>query len=392
MFSHKHTKPSLRVLLTAVALAAWSILGLSVAALADPPPHSHGGGGDGDGITNPAFVFIQPGKKGGGFSVDDLYLTTTDGSSTVRLTDTDSFRHNSTNWSPDGAKIAFQRQEDCGRLCLGPPQLYTIQPDGTGLTLVHDFGASGEPRPSAFGGEELFAWSPDGTQIVYAGVLGPSGRNDLFVLDVATGGVALLKENLQPIGEPAPLEQVGGPSFSPDLDPVTDGYQGKILFSGWDGVSPDSHLYILDVAIDGGTIQTGDVTVLNDDPLEQIGPAWSPDGQFIASREFAPEDLIKLMSVEASGTGLDVTVTVTGNQVLVTGADVDGHLCCEPQTWSPDSRWVGFVVDRTTSFGSTEDLFRIRPDGTDVTNVTNTVKVREFFPDWNPAWVNDIDP
>ena len=64
MFSHKHTKPSLRVLLAAVALAAWSILGLSVAALADPPPHSHGGGnGDGDGITNPAFVFIQPGKN-----------------------------------------------------------------------------------------------------------------------------------------------------------------------------------------------------------------------------------------------------------------------------------------------------------------------------------------
>ncbi len=29
MFSHKHTKPSLPVLLTAVAVAAWSILGVA---------------------------------------------------------------------------------------------------------------------------------------------------------------------------------------------------------------------------------------------------------------------------------------------------------------------------------------------------------------------------
>ena len=30
--------------------------------------------------------------------------------------------------------------------------------------------------------------------------------------------------------------------------------------------------------------------------------------------------------------------------------------------------------------------------GTGVTNVTNTDKVWERLPDWNPAWTNDIDP
>ena len=34
---------------------------------------------------------------------------------------------------------------------------------------------------------------------------------------------------------------------------------------------------------------------------------------------------------------------------------------------------------------------RDRADGTDLTNVTTTDKVNEFYSDWNTAWVNDVD-
>jgi hypothetical protein len=38
------------------------------------------------------------------------------------------------------------------------------------------------------------------------------------------------------------------------------------------------------------------------------------------------------------------------------------------------------------------DILRIRPDGTGLTNMTNSSRKSEQTADWNPAWVNDIGP
>jgi TolB protein len=68
------------------------------------------------------------------------------------------------DWSPDGSRILFRSNEDVGNFTKS--QLYTIRPDGTGLTQVTHVG----------GGTQLLSasFSPDGTRIAFA--MAPRGR------------------------------------------------------------------------------------------------------------------------------------------------------------------------------------------------------------------------
>ncbi len=66
--------------------------------------------------------------------------------------------------------------------------------------------------------------------------------------------------------------------------------------------------------------------------------------------------------------------------------------CYHKPTWSSDGRWIAFSADvEASTFDQRVDILRIHPDGTDVTNVT-AAKGQEFYPHWNPAWTNDVDP
>jgi TolB protein len=68
------------------------------------------------------------------------------------------------DWSPDGSRILFRSNEDVGDFAKS--QLYTIQPDGSGLIQLTHVG----------GGTKLLSasFSPDGTRIAFA--MAPKGR------------------------------------------------------------------------------------------------------------------------------------------------------------------------------------------------------------------------
>jgi hypothetical protein len=91
---------------------------------------------------------------------NDLYVGVVDNGPPTQLTYTDNARfEGAPAWSPDGQKVAFFSGQPLGP---GPTQLYTINPDGTGETLLR-------------GGSDP-AWSPDGRKIAYVGSsLGPFG-------------------------------------------------------------------------------------------------------------------------------------------------------------------------------------------------------------------------
>jgi TolB protein len=103
----------------------------------------------------------------------------------------------SPDWSPDGSRIAFGRTVD------GNADIYTIGPDGAGLTrLTTD--PAGDITP---------AWSPEGSKIVFAstradpnpttcGQQYPYCNWELYTMDAAGGGQQRLTINLGPDTEP----------------------------------------------------------------------------------------------------------------------------------------------------------------------------------------------
>ena len=78
-------------------------------------------------------------------------------------------------WSPDGSRIAFLRQ----RPGDNKYDLYTINPDGTGLALLKDFVADGDSSIPGGDSSSAFDWSPDGTKII---------KRNMYLVDLVTGG------------------------------------------------------------------------------------------------------------------------------------------------------------------------------------------------------------
>jgi len=96
-------------------------------------------------------------------------------------------------FSPDGTQLAYT-----SRNAAGNADVWVANADGTGAHLVYDSGLD----------DSAPAWSPDGTRLAFERH-GPVGGEDgdVFVLDLATGGVMQLTE------EPSHDE---GPAWSPD--------------------------------------------------------------------------------------------------------------------------------------------------------------------------------
>lgn len=83
---------------------------------------------------------------------EDLFVARVDGSQYRRLTD-DPFRDRGPSWTPDGQRIGFY--SDRG----GSYQVWTIRPDGSGLTRVTNISEGSVNYP---------VWSPDGGKLALA--------------------------------------------------------------------------------------------------------------------------------------------------------------------------------------------------------------------------------
>lgn len=150
-------------------------------------------------------------------------------------------------------------------------------------------------------------WSPDSTKIAYGGVT---------LVDVATGERTWVTQDNYDLD----------PDWSPD---------GQFIAFARGTSEADEGIYVVEVA-------SGEVRRLTHGPHSR--PDWSPDGTEIV-----------FVRVKRRDPGIMVVDVATGaRRTLV----IDEAY--KPQ-WSPDGEWIAYV---------TKDLWVIRADGTQVTNLS----------------------
>ena len=185
----------------------------------------------------------------------DICVMDGDGGNELRLTD-DPAKDHEPSWSPDGTRIAFNRDH----------HIYVMDSDGRNLIeLTH----GSEP-----------AWSPDGAKIAYTHF--KALKRQVWVMD-ADGG-----------------NQVQLTQWGENYDPAWSSDGVRIAFVDVDRQG-GSEIYAMD--------SDGDNQVrLTHDLAEKDNPSWSPDGQWIAFDSYRSR-VYQIYVVNTDGSGLTRRLT-----------------------------------------------------------------------------------
>lgn len=239
-----------------------------------------------------AYVLTSADRKRDEFT-SDLWLANWTGEAAVQLTHSEADESHP-RWSPDGSKLAFlvDRSKEGDEDEAGD-QIWVLDLRGGEARQLSHF-------ESAISG---FAWSPDGTRMVFTAEVPKPPKDDE--------------------DKPAPIV-IDRMLFKSD----TGGYLGKAR----------TQLFLLEVA-------SGAVTPLTQGANPSVQPAWSPDGRSIAffSSEVEEADFssrwdLYLIEARAGATPRQLTQTPGIH------GDVDGEWGSGPPQFSPDGRKIAFAA------------------------------------------------
>jgi Tol biopolymer transport system component len=330
------------------ALLRTAVAGACLAALALAPPAQAAFPG-----ANGKIAFAHSAGDGG----LQIYTINPDGTGLTPLTSGPGSSF-SPAWSPDGRKIAFTSVRDDPNLdnCYSTHcnyEIYVMDADGGNQTrLTSDPSRDRDPQ-----------WSPDGTKIVFDS--DRTGGGDIYSMNA--DGSGLVRLTTDPGRDSAP-------AWSPDGT--------KIAFSG--GFQHPAYPYdqgqeILLMNPDG----SGRTTVTGSSGYapccDQDNPDWSPDGSMIAYEE---SDCVNGAGMcDSNGHfALRIRIDGTGDTALEGGSG---------PAWSPDGSRIVVAHEECTYvvglyFCSPIDLVTMNPDRSGRVNLTNDSRVLDSEPSWQP--------
>ncbi len=276
----------------------------------------------------------------------DIWLVSSDGLSSHQLTHGES--DNRPRWSPDGKQLAFLSSRE------GTAQVFTISAEG------------GQPVQITFlsGGADSELWSPDGKWIAFASRVYPDcpddtcnvrrdqrkeaspvkariyeqllyrhwtqwwdgKRSHLFIVSAEGGTPRDLTSGADFDVPPFSLDSPEAIAFSPDSSELC--FTAKAAKDA--AISTNSDLYIVRVAAPSTPRR------ITTNPAADWGPAYSPDGKWIAYRaQMQPgyeSDRWRLMLYDRAGRrAINLTENFDRN--------VDSAI------WSPDSKTIYFQTE-----------------------------------------------
>jgi Tol biopolymer transport system component len=285
-----------------------------------------------DPAQNGWIVFASDRESGAGAGQFRLYRLEPIGGRVLRLR---SLVGREPAWSPDGSLIAFVNARS---------RLVVANPEGTAASfLTRGHVRVGDP-----------SWSPDGSQLVFH-VPGTRSRGDLAVVNADGKGLRHLTRT--PGGEIQP-------AWSPE--------GSLIAFAGRPAGLDAAETEIYVVRPDGRGLRR-----LTRNEFLDMSPEWSPDGSLIAFESGREPGRFnsELWTMARDG---------SSERRVQRAADPSGFPSWSDSTpsWSPDGNWLVYATNQTNH---PENVFIVRPDGQDKTDLTPETQSSDVDPAWQPV-------
>jgi dipeptidyl aminopeptidase/acylaminoacyl peptidase len=237
--------------------------------------------------------------------VSDLWMTSWDGQTTIRLTNSPKASERAPRWSPDGRWLSFLSSRG-------------DTSDANQLWLLDRRGGEAEKVTDIKAGISEYVWSPDATRLVLVIEDGDS----VEVTDV------LADQEWKTVVPPDTAKRRSPPPIVIDRFYFKEDYTGYVR-------RKHKHLYLY-------TLQDRRLEQLTSGPSDELLPAWSPDGAslvFTSKRTGEDPD-------RNSNWDLWVVPAAIGGapRRLTTFSGPDGSPDWEsPAAWSPDGRWIAYL-------------------------------------------------